>query len=218
MREEAYVVLREAVISGGLAPGEVIRDSELARRMGLSRTPVREALGRLADEGLVESKPHSWTRVAPLSARAARDALVVIRTMHELAVAEVARTLTAEQLDELEVAAGAFADAVAAADTSAAVVTDDAFHDIPVRVMGNHAVAATITRYTPLVRRLEVQRFRTAHGAQSVALHRELVSAFRDGDVQAAVRVTTATWDALLEQLDQDELQHAPTGGNDAAV
>jgi DNA-binding GntR family transcriptional regulator len=153
----------------------------------------------------VESRPHRWTRVAPLTARSVRDALVVVRTMHELAVAETVTRLTEERLDEMRSAARVFADAVRAADVEAAVTADDAFHDIPVRVLGNDAVAATIARYTPVVRRLEVQRFRSAHGSGSVALHARLVSAFERQDADAAVKATTATWNALLEHLGPDE-------------
>ena len=208
MRDEAYLVLRDAVVSGQLAPGEVIRDVELAERLRLSRTPVREALARLTDEGLVESKPHSWTRVAPLSLRAVRDALVVVRAMHELAVAASVGRLTPAQLAEAERAADRFDAALTAGDVAEAVAADDAFHDVPVRACGNTAVAATIERYTPLVRRLEVQRFTSPHRHGSTENHRALLDALRAGDAEAAVRVTTATWDALIEHLMDQDADH----------
>src|SRR5215207_8062771 len=99
-RDRAHRILRDAIVNGELPPGAVIRDTELAERVGLSRTPVREALARLADEGLVETKPHSWTRVTPLRMREVRDALVVVRAMHELAV-RLAVPLMTERHHEL---------------------------------------------------------------------------------------------------------------------
>ena len=58
LRETAYETLRDAVVRGDVAPGEPVRDSELAKRLGLSRAPVRDALARLGHEGLVETRPH----------------------------------------------------------------------------------------------------------------------------------------------------------------
>src|ERR671927_1708913 len=86
LRDVALSRIREAIVSGELAPGSVVKDAELAARLGLSVAPVRTALARLADEGLVEAKPQSHTRVTPLVLRQVRDAAVVVRAMHELAV------------------------------------------------------------------------------------------------------------------------------------
>ena len=85
LRESAYEAIRDAIVRGELAPGAFVRDTDLAARLGLSRAPVRDALSRLADEGLVESKPQSYTRVTPLDPRDVRDAAAVVRAMHELA-------------------------------------------------------------------------------------------------------------------------------------
>src|ERR671916_3169394 len=85
LRDVALERLRAAIVSGDLEPGAVVKDAELAARLGLSVAPVRAALARLADEGLVEAKPQSHTRVTPLRVRDVRDAAVVVRAMHELA-------------------------------------------------------------------------------------------------------------------------------------
>src|SRR3569833_1997881 len=85
LRESAYEAIRDAIVRGELAPGASVRDADLAARLGLSRAPVRDALSRLADEGLVEPKPQSYTRVTPLDPADVRDAAAVVRAMHELA-------------------------------------------------------------------------------------------------------------------------------------
>src|SRR3954462_14309070 len=74
LRDRAYVRLRDAIVGGTLAPGERLRDQELCEWLGLSRTPVREALGRLEQDGLVQTAPQRFTRVAPLDRRAAQHA------------------------------------------------------------------------------------------------------------------------------------------------
>ncbi|GAA0804346.1 GntR family transcriptional regulator [Spirilliplanes yamanashiensis] len=193
LRESAYEAIRDAIVRGDLPAGASVGAAELAGRLGLSRAPVREALARLAGEGLVESKPQSFTRVTPVDERDVRDAAAVVCAMHELAVGAAVPLLTAADLDEMRAANERFA---AAADVDAALRADDELHDVPVRVCGNRAVAATVARYTPLIRRLERQRF--AAGAHaSTALHADLIAACAAGDAAAAVRVTRQIWQSL---------------------
>jgi len=206
LRDQAVALIRAAIVSGELAPGVVVKDSDLAGRLGLSVAPVRTALARLADEGLVESKPQSYTRVTPLVRQQVRDAAVVVRAMHELAVREAAGAVTAEDVTAMRAANRRFAAAVDAGDLDAALAADDDLHDVLLARCGNTAVRATIDRFTPAVRRLERQRFAAAHGRGSVALHDSLIAACGSGDVDAAVTTTTEIWTALLSELETPDV------------
>lgn len=77
MSEDVYRRIRDAIVSGELRPGETIRDHELAKDLGTSRTPVRHALARLAEGGLVEMQRNRRTRVAPLNLDRIRDAVAL---------------------------------------------------------------------------------------------------------------------------------------------
>jgi DNA-binding GntR family transcriptional regulator len=204
LRDEAYRSIRDAIVAGTLAPGEIVRDADLAERLGLSRAPVREALARLVDEGLVESKPQSYTRVTRLVLRDVRDAVVVVRAMHELAVREAVPILAAHDVRAMRDANARFASAVWQGDVEGVLAADDLLHDVLVAVCANRAVAATIERYTPLIRRLERRKFATLSGQRSVRLHEQLIEACVAGDVEAAVAISTAIWSALQELLDQE--------------
>lgn len=204
LRDRAYRVLRDAIVSGELAPGAAIKDGELADRVGLSRTPVREALARLADEGLVETKPHAWTRVRPLVQREARDAAVVVRAMHDLAVRLAVPLMTDRHHDLMRAANRRFATAMEAGDVRAALDADDAVHGVPVAVVGNHALASTIERQMPLIRRLEKLRFGSLLGRRSITWHEQLIDACADGDVETAVAINSRIWTSLLEHLDSE--------------
>jgi DNA-binding GntR family transcriptional regulator len=204
LRDQALQRIREAILVGQLRPGAVIKDAELARDLGLSVAPVRAALARLADEGLVEAKPQSHTRVTPLRAGQIRDAVVVVRAMHELAAREATARLTGDDVAAMRAANARFAAAVAAGDLDAALAADDELHGVLVERCGNTAVAATVDRFTPAIRRLERQRFAAAHGTESVALHDRLITACADGDVAVAVATTTEIWTALLSGLEDD--------------
>jgi DNA-binding GntR family transcriptional regulator len=204
LRDRAYRMLRDAIVTGELAPGAVIRDVELAERVGLSRTPVREALARLADDGLVETKPHSWTRVRPLVLREVRDALVVVRAMHELAVRLAVPLMTERHHGLMRAANKRFAAALEADKVDAAVDADDALHDVPVAVLGNRVLAATVERQLPLIRRLERLRFGSLLGRRSIVWHDQFIDACEDRDVETAVAITTRIWTSLFEMFDSE--------------
>ena len=204
LRDRAYRMLRDAIVSGELAPGSVIRDGELAESVGLSRTPVREALARLADEGLIETKPHSWTRVTPQVLREVRDALIVVRAMHELAVRLAVPLMTERHYALMRAANKRFARALAKGDVYAALEADDAFHDVPIAAVGNRVIAGTIERQLPLIRRLEKLRFGSLLGRRSITWHDQLLDACEEGDVESAVAITTRIWGALLSNLESE--------------
>ncbi|MDM4718560.1 GntR family transcriptional regulator [Micromonospora sp. WMMA1363] len=204
LRDQAYAAIRSAIVAGTLAPGQVVRDRDLAERLGFSRAPVRDALARLADEGLVESKPQSHTRVTPLILRDVRDALVVVRTMHEVAARAAVHRLSPADLDTMRAANTEFARAVRAGDVERALTADDSLHDVLVVAGGNRAVAATIDRYTPLIRRLERQRFGTVPGEGSIRRHEALIQACAARDPGAATEITATIWSSLDEILRAD--------------
>jgi DNA-binding GntR family transcriptional regulator len=204
LRDQATDRLRGAIVAGDLAPGAVIKDAELAARLGLSVAPVRAALARLADEGLVEAKPQSHTRVTPLVVRQVRDAAAVVRAMHELAAREAAGQVTDDDVAAMRAANERFAAAVAAGDVDAAIAADDDLHGVLLERAGNGALTATVERFTPAIRRLERLRFGAAASHPSVDLHDRLIAACAAHDVDAAVATTTEIWTALLSELEDD--------------
>jgi DNA-binding GntR family transcriptional regulator len=79
---------------------------------------------------------------------------------------------------------------------------DDELHDVPVRVCGNRAVATTLSRYTPLLRRLEYARFSSLPAHRSVQRHAELIDALAGGDAERAAAVTSTIWSDLENLLE----------------
>jgi len=202
LRDRACEAIRDAIVSGEIEPGTVVRDIDLAERLGLSRAPVREAFARLVEEGLLESKPQSYTRVTPVVASEVRDAAAVVGSMHELAARVAVTRLTPADIAAMRAANKRFADAVVAGDVDAALLADDELHDVLVRVSGNRAAAATVARYTPLIRRLERRRFGEGGNCRSAGLHDRLIDACAAMDVGEAVRVTAEIWRGLEELAD----------------
>ncbi|MGW1672741.1 GntR family transcriptional regulator [Streptomyces sp. NPDC002324] len=207
LRDRAYQAIRDAIVAGEIEPGAVVRDAEFAELLGLSRAPVREAFSRLVDEGLLESKPQSYTRVTAVVASDVRDAAAVVGAMHELVARTAVPRLFAADVEMMRSANERFATAVRTGDVDAALVADDALHDVLVRVSGNRAAAATVARYTPLIRRLERRRFGEGGNCRSAGLHEQLIAACAAGDTDEAVRVTAEIWRGLAALADEPDAE-----------
>ncbi|MGG2460686.1 GntR family transcriptional regulator [Streptomyces sp. RGM 3693] len=217
LRDKAYDALLEAIVSGELPPGQKLHDGELAERLGLSRAPVRQALARLTAERLVVSKPQSYTRVAPVVAQEIRDALAVVQAMHALAVRTAVPRLTGEDLARMRAANAAFVRALDAEDPAAAVAADDALHAVPIEACGNEALAETVRRYTPLLRRLERRRFSSTAARASAARHDALIDACAAGDTGTAVTLSGEIWGGLDAEAAAEEEAAGAGAGQDGA-
>jgi DNA-binding GntR family transcriptional regulator len=203
LRDTAYARLRDAILDGTLAPGEQLRDADLASWLGLSRTPIREALARLEQQGLVESAPNRWTRVAPIDRRDARDAFQVVAALHALA-AELALPLVGDRdLRAMKAANRALAAAFRKDDVDAAIAADDAFHAVFVRAAGNPELTRTLERLTPRIRRLERVRFGSLSGRVSVRQHDAILDHATRGMWPDTVDAVRANWLSLGSLIDQ---------------
>lgn len=197
LRDDVYTRLRNAIVDGTLTPGERLRDQELAAWLGVSRTPVREALLQLGQAGLVLTAPGRSTTVATLDARTLMGAQSVVAAMHRLAVEQAVPLLRPADLLAMRKANDRFAAALRRGDADAAIAADDDFHGIPVRAAANTAVETVLEQFTPALRRLERMRFSSLSGRASVALHDRLVDLCEAGDIETAAAVSHETWETL---------------------
>jgi DNA-binding GntR family transcriptional regulator len=209
LRDDVHQRLRDAIVDGTLTPGERLRDQDLAVWLGVSRTPVREALLRLAQAGLVQAAPGRSTTVATLDARAIRDAQAVVAAMHRLAVEQAVPQLGPADLEAMAQANDRFADALRRGDAEAAVAADDAFHAVAVRAAANTAIESVLDQFTPVLRRLERLRFGSLSGRASVALHARIIERCAAGDVAAAADVAHETWETLRPLIESLESENA---------
>ncbi|MEU3855246.1 GntR family transcriptional regulator [Streptomyces sp. NPDC029554] len=216
LREDAYRAIRDAIVDGTLAPGERLTDGDLVAWLGVSRTPVREALARLEQVGLVQTKPGRYTRVSPLDVRATRDAQSVTAAMHELAVREALPNLSVKELSAMREANERFASALARGDADAALAADADFHAVPVFASANEAIRNVLEQYTPVLRRVEHLRFSSLSGRDSVAQHDQIIARCEAKDVEGAVIATRTNWHTLLdllEDLPSDSEAHTGDAG-----
>ncbi|HEX4222033.1 MAG TPA: GntR family transcriptional regulator [Pseudonocardiaceae bacterium] len=194
LRDDAYRAIRDAIVDGTLAPGERLNDPELSAWLGVSRTPIREALARLDSAGLVETKPGRHTIVSRIDARAVREAQSVVAAMHELAVREAVPEMGPSDIEAMRAANVRFADALHRTDVDAALAADDAFHAVAVAACANRAVRGVLDQFTPALRRVERLRFSSLSGRDSIAQHASITELCAVGDADAAAAMARANW------------------------
>jgi DNA-binding GntR family transcriptional regulator len=203
LRENAYQAIRDAIVDGTLAPSERLTDAELVAWLGVSRTPIREALMQLERAGLVQTRPGRYTMVSPLDARETRAAQSVAAAMHELAVREAVPVLSGAELAAMRTANIRFDAALGRDDVDAALAADDEFHDVAVTACANPMVRSVLEQVTPLLRRVERLRFSSLSGRDSVALHYDIVRLCTARDAEGAALATRTNWLTLQPLLDQ---------------
>jgi len=204
LRDEVYARLCDAIVAGTFEPGEQLRDAELAAWLGVSRTPIREAILRLARTGLVVTTPGRSTVVASVEPQTLRDAQEVVAAMHELAVRTATPFVRPADIEVMRRANRRFEQAVASGDAEAAIEADDELHGVPVAVAANGALTSVLEQFTPVLRRAERLRFGSLSGRRSVLLHERLIAAMEAGDAEGAVAASTATWTTLGRIIDLD--------------
>ncbi len=204
LRDEVYARLCDAIVDGTFQPGEQLRDVEIAEWLGVSRTPVREAVLRLARTGLVVSVPGRSTVVAGVEPQTIQDAQDVVAMMHELAIRTAIPFIRPSDLEVMRRANRRFEVALAAGDAEAAIQADDELHGVPVAVAANLALGSVLDQFMPVLRRAERLRFGSLSGRRSVSLHERLITALERGDAAAATEASTATWHTLSRLIDLD--------------
>ena len=217
LSDEVFDRLRDSIVRGELVPGEKVRDGELAARLGLSRTPVREALARLADIGLVEAKPGVYTRITTLDRRDVENTLAVLRSLDQLAVEAAVPVMTDEDLGRMREANRDFERAIGADDAAAALAADDRFHAVPLAAAGNPVLSRIVEQLHPQIHRVLHREFSTLlGGGDTIEHHDRLVEACAGGDARVAADLSGRHWLELgghiNELFDTKQFAAAATG------
>lgn len=137
LREIVYEQLKMQILTGKITPGTRMMEVDLADNMGVSRTPVREAIRKLEKEGLVVIEPRRGAYVSDISVKEMVDTLVVREDMEGLAAFLASQTITGEEIEELETITAGYSDAIASGRMEDIIHYDEAFHRRIVELSGN---------------------------------------------------------------------------------
>ncbi|SDC76483.1 DNA-binding transcriptional regulator, GntR family [Geodermatophilus telluris] len=194
--ERALSALREMIMGGQLAPGARLGEVELADRLGVSRTPVREALSRLAAEGLVQVVPNRGARVATWTVAELEGVFDLRAVLEPRLTALAVPNARPADVDELDALARRMQEVGAPGpdqDLDALVPLNRAFHDRLVALAGHPALAAALAAaiHPPIVRR-NFLTYDEESLRRSLGHHAEIVAALRAGDPDWARAVMTS--------------------------
>jgi DNA-binding GntR family transcriptional regulator len=191
LREIVYDQLKQQILTGEINPGTRMMEVDLARDMGVSRTPIREAIRKLEKEGLVIIEPRRGAYVSDISVKDMVDTLVVREDLEGLAGLLAAETISREEVEELDQITTRYSDAIAAGDTANIIHFDEMFHRRIVELTGNQTLIQLFGSVQEQALRFRYLYYDDFSRYENMPVeHRNIVEAIRSGDGEAARRVS----------------------------
>jgi DNA-binding GntR family transcriptional regulator len=187
LREVIFNSLREAIILGELKPGQRLMEVQLAEKMGVSRTPVREAIRKLELEGLVDMIPRKGAHVAELSIKDIMDVLEVRASLDGLAASLASERITDDEMKELKHINDQFGAYIEKENLGGSIKKDVEFHDIIYRASRNDKLISILNNL-----REQVQRFRVIYikdyssPSNLIKEHSDILETLSNRDSEAA--------------------------------
>lgn len=190
LRDVVFNTLRQAILRGELKPGERLMEIALSNRLGVSRTPVREAIRMLEKEGLVLMMPRKGAQVAQITEKDLREVLEVRVGLEELAVRFACERITEEELRELNQATKEFREALRGNDLQLMAEADVRFHDVIYRATHNQRLIQIINNIREQMYRYRIEYLKDQEGSDALVKEHEAISeAIRRKDVTEAIEL-----------------------------
>jgi len=190
LREVVFNTLRKEILRGDLKPGERLMEIQLANRLGVSRTPVREAIRKLELEGLVLMIPRRGAEVAKITEKNLRDALEVRRTLEKLAVTLACQRISDEEIEQLKTSVNHVAIFLNKNDLMGMARADEEFHDVIYKATNNQKLIKILNNLSEQVYRYRVEYLKQKNTpAQIIREHKELLSAIEARNEELASEI-----------------------------
>lgn len=190
LRDVVFYTLRQAILKGDLKPGERLMEIQLAKKLGVSRTPIREAIRKLELEGLVLMIPRKGAEVAEITEKNLRDVLEVRGALEKLAVQLACDQITKAQIHELREAAGAFREALTSGNVTEIAEADEHFHDLINLATGNQKLIQLLNNLREQMYRYRVEYLKNeAVYPQLLSEHDSLIRAIEKRQREQAAEI-----------------------------
>lgn len=208
LNHSIYESLREMIATGLLVTGARIDERAISEQLGVSRTPLREAIAKLAKEGLVEQRPYRGNFVRAFSPKQVNDLYETRMVLEGLATRRAVANLTDEGLAELTQTLDDIQAALAHGDMAAFSVADQRFHSTIAHLSGNETVIESLERLRAQVQLIRLAANRDPDLVERTARERpEILAALRDRDADRAARLMEEHIDGVrrtvLKQLER---------------
>lgn len=187
LRDVVFNTLRKAILRGELKPGERLMEIQLANKLGVSRTPIREAIRKLELEGLVLMIPRKGAEVAQITEKNMQDVLEVRKALEELSVQLACERITPEQVEEMKMAAEAFRKVLKSGDVTKIAEADVKFHDIIFAATNNQRLITLLNNLREQMYRFRVEYLKQKECyPQLLEEHDKLIALISGGEVEEA--------------------------------
>ncbi len=187
LRDVVFNTLRQGILTGELKPGERLMEIHLAKKLGVSRTPIREAIRMLELEGLVTMIPRKGAEVSQISTKDMRDVLEVRRSLDSLAVSLASVRKTEDDLTALKEAEDDFEKSILTKDATTIAKADVAFHDIILTASKNNRLIQMVNNLADRVYRYRMEYIKdSSHHLRLIEEHRNIVKYIENGDADNA--------------------------------
>lgn len=191
LRDVVFNTLRQAILKGELKPGERLMEIALAERLGVSRTPIREAMRKLELEGLVVMIPRRGAQVANITEKDLNDVLEVRIALENMAIEKACKRMTEEQLEKLWQAAKEFERTMAEGNLVRLAEADAAFHEIIYQASDNCRLIQVLNNLREQIYRYRVEYLKEEETRNVlVKEHEELYNAVKVRDVERAQEIS----------------------------
>ena len=192
LRDVVFNTLRQAILRGELKPGERLMEIQLANKLGVSRTPIREAIRKLELEGLVLMIPRKGAEVAEITEKSLKDVLEIRRALEDLAVRLACEKITKEDLKELKKAGDEFKKVLKSQDITEVAEADVRFHDVIYMATDNPKLIQLLNNFREQMYRFRVEYLKKDEvRPQLLAEHDEIIKFITEGNKEEASRVVT---------------------------
>lgn len=193
LRDVVFNTLRQAILRGELQPGERLLEIHLADKLGVSRTPIREAIRKLELEGLVLMIPRKGAVVAEITEKSLRDVLEVRRALEELAMKLACEKILNEEIEELKVVAKEFEDALKTGDVTVYAEADVKFHDIIYRTTDNQRLIQLLYNLREQMYRYRVEYLKRDDSHDTLlAEHQYIIETLEKRNADEAIKAICA--------------------------
>ncbi len=188
LRDVVFQTLREAILKGELKPGERLMELQLASKLGVSRTPIREAIRMLEQEGLAITIPRKGAEVAKMTEKNMEDVLQIREALDDLAVQTACDKMTEQQLMELTLAKKNFENAIQAGDLKKIAESDVQFHDVIYEATDNPKLVAMLNNLREQIYRYRVEYLKEKENyPMLIKEHEAILNALKQKDRKGAV-------------------------------
>lgn len=187
LRDVVFQTLRQAILKGELEPGERLMEIQLAERLGVSRTPVREAIRKLELEGLVVMIPRKGAEVAGITEKNVRDVLEVRKALEELAVTLACQRMEESQFNQFDEQNHIFEEALKTGDLAEIAKQDIDFHEVIYLAAGNERLQQMLNNLREQMYRYRMEYIKEEQQRSKLVLeHQEIAEAIQNRDVERA--------------------------------